>query len=105
MEFVETPTFTRRVTTLLDDETYRALQHELIQNPERGAVMRGTGGARKVRWAPKGRGKSGGVRVIYYYRSASGCCYMLFIFAKNEQDNLTAQQRSTLKDYIQTHLK
>ena len=105
MEFVETPTFTRRLQALLDDEAYRELQEELRRNPERGAVMRGTGGARKIRWAPEGKGKSGGVRVVYYYSPAPGICHMLFVFGKNEQDNLTDQQRSTLRDYIQKHLK
>lgn len=105
MEFVETPTFSRRLVVLLDDEAYRALQQELQENPRRGAVIRGTGGARKIRWAPSGRGKSGGVRVIYYDSPAPGRCYMLFIFAKNEQSDPTSEQRSLLRAYIQQHLK
>lgn len=52
-----------------------------------------TGGARKVRWAPRGRGKSGGVRAIYYYANAEGIILMLYIYAKTEQDTLTANQR------------
>ena len=70
MQIIETSAFTRRVAGLLTDDEYRALQSALVVNPEAGAVIVGTGGARKVRWAREGRGKSGGVRVIYYYATA-----------------------------------
>src|SRR5260363_170045 len=65
MEFIETPTFTRMVTALLSDEEYRTLQHALVENPARGDLIKGGGGIRKLRHAVQGRGKSGGVRVIY----------------------------------------
>ena len=67
MEFIETPTFTRLVTALLSDEEYRALQNELLEDPERGDLIQGGGGIRKLRFALRGRGKRGGVRVIYYW--------------------------------------
>jgi hypothetical protein len=66
MEFVETPTFTRMVTALLSDDEYREMQNELAEDPERGDLIKGGGGIRKLRHAMQGRGKSGGVRVIYY---------------------------------------
>jgi hypothetical protein len=66
MEFIETPTFTRMVTTLLSDDEYGELQNELMQHPERGDLIKGGGGIRKLRHSAQGRGKSGGVRVIYY---------------------------------------
>jgi hypothetical protein len=66
MEFVETPTFTRMVTALLTDDEYRALQNLLLSDPPCGALIRNGGGIRKVRFAAQGRGKSGGVRAIYY---------------------------------------
>jgi mRNA-degrading endonuclease RelE of RelBE toxin-antitoxin system len=66
MRFVETPVFTKRVKDLLPDEDYRTLQIALVLRPEQGPLIKGGGGLRKVRWAPKRVGKRGGVRVIYY---------------------------------------
>jgi mRNA-degrading endonuclease RelE of RelBE toxin-antitoxin system len=65
MLLVETPVFTRRVLKLLTDDDYRLLQQELVGRPEVGDIIRGSGGLRKVRWAATGRGKRGGVRIIY----------------------------------------
>ena len=69
MLVVETPVFTRRVLKLLTDDDYRLLQHELVARPDVGNIIRGSGGLRKVRWAATGRGKRGGVRIIYYWLS------------------------------------
>lgn len=69
MRFVETPVFTRAVTSLLSDEEYRQLQLALLIRPEQGALIRGSGGLRKLRWGAQGRGKRGGVRVIYYWHA------------------------------------
>jgi mRNA-degrading endonuclease RelE of RelBE toxin-antitoxin system len=66
VHFIETPVFTRQITTLLDDADYRQLQVTLALKPGAGDIIRGSGGLRKVRWAVRGRGKSGGIRVIYY---------------------------------------
>ncbi|MFO1393633.1 MAG: hypothetical protein U1F09_07745 [Steroidobacteraceae bacterium] len=62
--FIETRLFTRLVLEYLDDDEYRALQQTLIQQPEAGPVIPGTGGVRKLRWAAQGRGKRGGYRII-----------------------------------------
>lgn len=67
MKFIETPTFTRMVTALLDDDECRELQNALMEAPERGDLVKGGGGVRKMRHAAQGRGKSGGVRVIDYW--------------------------------------
>lgn len=67
MEFIETPIFTRTVTALLSDDEYRELQNELVEDPARGDLIKGGGGIRKLRYAIKGCGKSGGIRVIYYW--------------------------------------
>lgn len=66
MEFVETPTCTRLLTALLTDDECAGLQNFLVENPERGDIIKGGGGIRKLRYALPGRGKSGGIRVIYY---------------------------------------
>jgi mRNA-degrading endonuclease RelE of RelBE toxin-antitoxin system len=69
MEFIETPAFTRHVSDYLAEDQYRQLQNELAGNPERGDLMPGTGGFRKLRWADprRGKGRRGGLRIIYYY--------------------------------------
>lgn len=94
--FVETRAFTRRVTELLDDANYGRLQVYLAAYPEAGDVMEGTGGLRKIRVAMGCRGKSAGARVIYYYFVAQSQIAMLLIFSKNEQQNLTSDQRKVL---------
>jgi len=71
MKFIETPVFTRAVVELLKDEDYRLLQLALLLRPELGRVIRGSGGLRKMRWSLPGRGKRGGIRVIYYWDRAS----------------------------------
>ena len=97
--FVETEAFTERVRELLDDETYRMFQNELLQNPEKGAVMPGCGGLRKVRVeAPgRGKGKRGGCRVIYLFIPEVERIDLLAIYSKDQQDDLTDQQRKAMK--------
>ena len=96
MRFVETPVFTRRVKDLLPDEDYRTLQVALLLRPEQGPLIRGAGGLRKVRWAPRGVGKRGGVRVIYYRRPDEQVVYMLFAYAKTDQEDPTPDQLRVL---------
>jgi hypothetical protein len=95
--FVETPIFTKRVLNLLDDESYAALQTQLAKHPEAGDVIRGGGGLRKIRWAAKGHGKRGGVRVIYYWWTGKDRISMLFLYPKNEMDDLSAKQLKLLR--------
>lgn len=85
MEFIETPVFTRLVLELLPDDEYRELQFMLADNPSCGDIIQGGGGIRKVRFSAKGKGKSGGVRVIYYWMTARGQIYMLLIYSKNKR--------------------
>lgn len=101
MVFLETSIFTRRVTQLLTDEEYRQLQNELVVRPEAGAIIRRGGGIRKVRWALAGGGKSGGVRCIYYWAKAYDQILMLFVFAKNEADDLTDKQLQQLRAVVE----
>ena len=86
--FVETPLFTRLVGDYLTDQEYAALQIALARNPELGDVIPGSGGVRKVRWRVHGRGKRGGVRVIYLVRSRRGLIWMLTIYAKNVREDI-----------------
>ncbi len=102
MIFIETSVFTRRVIKILSDEEYRELQSRLIENPKAGSVVQGSGGLRKIRWAGSGRGKRGGSRTIYYWAVAKQQILMLMIFAKNEMDDLSAEQRKILKKIVES---
>lgn len=105
MVIKETSVFTRRVEKLLDRESYRLLQLRLVADPEAGDLMKGTGGLRKIRWQGSGRGKRGGVRVIYYWVRTDGVILMLLVYGKNEQDDLTTEQRAVLKRLVEEELK
>ena len=100
MEFIETPTFTRQILALLPDDDYRGLQNELMENPERGDIIKGGGGVRKVRYAAMGHGKRGGIRVIYYWLRDDGQIYMLLAYPKSEKDNLTDKETALLRDFV-----
>ena len=100
MEFIETPTFTRMVTELLSDDEYRALQNTLVENPERGDIIKGGGGIRKLRHAVQGRGKSGGGRVIYYWVKDDHQIFMLVVYPKTKKDNLTDRETAILREYV-----
>jgi hypothetical protein len=105
MRFVETPIFTKVITTLLDDDEYRSLQVALMLRPEQGPVIRGAGGLRKVRWARAGTGKRGGLRVIYYWAPTESAFYMLYAYAKNEQGDLTPGQARELGRLVRKEFK
>ncbi len=105
MRFVETPVFTKRVKELLPDEDYRTLQIALLLRPEQGPLIKRGAGLRKVRWAPRGVGKRGGVRVIYFWRPDDQAFYMLFAYAKTEQENLTPDQLRVLARVVREELK
>ncbi len=90
MEFIETSIFTKLIYTYLSDDEYLGLQVFLLKYPEVGKVVPGSGGVRKLRWAMAGRGKRGGVRVIYYFKKREGEVWMLTIYGKSEVDNIPA---------------
>lgn len=101
MVIIETSIFTRRIQALIDDENYRRLQTILITRPDAGDLIPGGGGLRKIRWSAQGRGKRGGVRVIYYWAVQYDRILMLLIYAKSEQDNLTLEQLKVLRRIIE----
>ena len=96
MEFVESKVFTRRVTVLLSEPEYQALQEQLIADPEAGVLITGSGGLRKFRWAGSGRGKRGGTRTIYYYSTHQSTILFLIIYAKNERDDISRHELAIL---------
>lgn len=97
MVFIESTLFEKLRESYLDDESFRALQNYLIEQPYSGDVIQGTGGLRKLRWASKGKGKRGGVRTIYLFLSDRDHIHLLTIYAKNEMEDLTPQQKKALK--------
>ena len=101
MEIIETPIFTQELKTSgVPDDDYRDLQVQIVANPETGALIQSTGGARKIRMKGKGGGKSGGCRIIYYWKRRSQQVFMLLIYSKSKQENLTSEQKKSLKKII-----
>ena len=91
---------TKLVNEHLSDEEYGRLQEVLIGDPETGDLIPGSGGVRKVRWGVKGRGKRGGIRVIYYARTRQGQIWMLTLYAKNVAETIPAHVLRQIKEEI-----
>ncbi|HEX2092280.1 MAG TPA: type II toxin-antitoxin system RelE/ParE family toxin [Longimicrobiaceae bacterium] len=104
MIFVESRAFSRRRAEHLDEEDFRALQSALVRNPHAGDQIPGTGGLRKLRWAGVGRGKRGGVRIIYYPLLSRNMIFLLLLYAKNEQENLTPEQKRILQALVEAEI-
>ncbi|MFA6143041.1 MAG: type II toxin-antitoxin system RelE/ParE family toxin [Candidatus Omnitrophota bacterium] len=100
MELIETPIFTKRIVNILSDDEYGDMQWLLAINPEAGLVIPGGGGIRKLRWRTSGKGKSGGIRVIYYVYARDQKIYLLYPYKKSEQEDLTHKQLRMLKEYV-----
>jgi hypothetical protein len=106
VEFVEAPGFTTFVSDCLDDDEYRGLQVFLAGKPGAGDVMPGTGGFRKLRWANRrrGKGKRGGLRVIYYHLEADDQVWLITLYDKSEMTDLSPAEKRLLKAAIDAEL-
>jgi hypothetical protein len=93
LTIVETSAFVRRAENLLSAEEHEELLFSLALHPLAGEEIQGTGGVRKVRFAARGKGKSGGVRVIYYFYDEENPLYAILLYGKNEQPDLTPKQK------------
>ena len=105
--FVELPAFERHRAEYLDDDAFRKLQSLLMLHPEAGDLIPGTGGLRKLRFADerRGKGKRGGLRVIYYWWDAGSQCWLFTVYDKDEMADLTPAQRKALKEMIKKELE
>ncbi|HBI6864720.1 type II toxin-antitoxin system RelE/ParE family toxin [Enterobacter pasteurii] len=101
MLFIETDIFTEDVKTLLDDDEYHKLQVFLATQPDYGDLIQNTGGLRKIRWLSGGRGKRGGVRIIYFHRTREFEIRLLLIYRKGIKDDLSAGEKAILKKMIE----
>jgi hypothetical protein len=97
MAVVETPSFVRDAVSVFTDEERTEMIAFVAANPETGDILADTGGCRKLRWKALGRGKRGGVRVIYYFHNDSLRLFLLNVFAKNEKVNLSQAERNQMK--------
>ena len=105
MLFIETPIFTKLVIDLISDDEYRKLQLALVLRPEAGKLISGSGGLRKIRCKSGGRGKRGGLRVIYFWDVPMDIIFMLLIYKKSKQKDLNPNQLKILRNLVKEFLK
>jgi hypothetical protein len=107
MEFVEAPAFTRYLSSYLNDSDYKELQTRLGANPELGDLMPATGGFRKLRWADarRGKGRRGGLRIIYAYFPSDHQIWLMTLYDKSEAADLTEKEKKALKSAMDTELR
>jgi len=105
MLFIETPIFTQEIVSFLKDEDYRSLQIALLFRPEQGTLIPGSGGLRKLRWGFHGKGKRGGCRIIYYWDKKLETIYMLYVYPKSKQEDLTQAQIKSLRKWVREEFK
>lgn len=101
MVIVETPIFTKLINEIMSDDEYKELQEALVIKPDLGVLIKNSGGLRKIRWSVDGRGKRGCVRIIYYWMTENEQLYMMYIFPKSTQENLTDAQTKALRQIVE----
>lgn len=99
--FIETKLFSGLVQEFLTDDEYRELQSHLIEQPDAGDVIPGTGGVRKLRWRAAGRGKRGGYRVIYFLKQEQSMIWMLTMYPKNVKDDIPAKVLRKIREEVE----
>ena len=104
MKFIETPIFTEDIDTFISAESYRSLQQAMIFRPDAGALIPGGAGLRKLRWPEPGKGKRGGLRIIYYWDVPEDAVYLLLVYRKSRQEDLTRDQLKFLSHLIGEYL-
>jgi hypothetical protein len=106
MVFIEAPAFTRHLSSYLTDDHYRELQAKVGADPELGDLMPGTGGFRKLRWADarRGKGRRGGLRVIYYHFKSDRQIWLMTLYDKDEASDLTVKEKRELKTSVENEL-
>jgi hypothetical protein len=97
LTFVETSVFTRQITDLLTDDAYAIFQKQLSASPDKGDLLVGCGGVRKVRMAAKGKGTSGGARVLYLHLPNRHLIYLLYLFTKGQAENISANGKKSVR--------
>lgn len=105
--FIELPTFAKFRADYLDDEGFRGLQQSMLKNPEAGDVIEGTGGLRKLRHGDprRGKGKRGGLRVIYYWWDGGRQFWLFTLYNKDEMEDLSADEKKLLKSMLKVELE
>jgi mRNA-degrading endonuclease RelE of RelBE toxin-antitoxin system len=101
---IETPIFTAEIDTLLSPDEYQALQQALLLRPDAGTLIPGSRGLRKLRWGVRGTGKRGGLRVIYYWDIPAETLYLLLVYRKSRQEDLTPAQLKFIQRLLQEEL-
>jgi hypothetical protein len=105
--FVELPPFERLRERYLGDALFKALQEQMMKDPDAGDVISGTGGLRKLRFADErwGKGKRGGLRVIYFWKVADDQFWLFTVYDKDEASDLSPEQRKALKHRLEAEIK
>jgi len=105
--FIELPPFERLRESYFDDDAYKGFQNELMKDPEAGDVIKGTGGLRKIRYADenRGKGKRGGLRVIYFWKVSDSEFWLFTVYDKDEADDLTSDERKALRQRLELEIK
>lgn len=101
MVIIETTVFTRLIRELLHDDEYRELQQFLVQQPDSGDLIPGGGGLRKLRWKLEGTGKRGGIRTIYYWMTRDEQLWMLYVYKKSKQTDISKAQLNILRNIVE----
>jgi len=104
MIFIETPIFTKLIQEQLPDESYAEFQHALIFRPDAGKLIPRGGGLRKIRWGTSSSGKRGGLRIIYYWDTPNDVIYLLMVYRKSRQENLSQAQLRMLRSLVEEWL-